>query len=232
MRRIYFILIIFALLACEQQPMKISQVEDDYAKQNGGIPNENVFLIECFKNNKESIKAIVDYVQDTVVKMMPFKNPTSSCKFIFDRDDVDFEDGDYRISSKTSLSFFINEKETDYLEAIHIFRGKRLPYVLQGDSTVVINYKTFTLNVLKTFLEAVEKERDKIGYNYDTDQFEIAGEKLLTFKKTYRLLNARDSTVSCVINYVKKGNFTIDFPEHPFETEIIYESEDKITPKQ
>ena len=106
MKHIYFILTIFALLACEQKPMKISQVEDDYAKQNGGIPNENIFLIEHFKNDREGIKAIVDYVQDTVVKMMPFKNSTSIIDFIFDRNDVDFEDGDYRIKDKTAIYFF------------------------------------------------------------------------------------------------------------------------------
>ena len=210
MKRLYFILTIFALLACEQKPMKISQVEDDYAKQNGGIPNENIFLIEHFKNDKEDIKAIFRYTKDTLVNRMPFNGELNGVfDFIFDLDDVHFEDGSYEISSRASMDFFINDEYPEYFTSINIFRGKRLPYVLRGDSTVVINYKTFTLNVLKTFLEAVEKERDKIGYNYDTDQFEIAGEKLLTFKKTYRLLNARDSTVSCVVNYVGLADFLV-----------------------
>jgi NADPH-dependent 7-cyano-7-deazaguanine reductase QueF len=68
--------------------------------------------------------------------------------------------------------------------------------------------------VFKTFVDAIEKERDEIQYNYTNKQFEINGKKAETFEQEYELINSREFTMECIITYLGKDNFKINFPKH------------------
>jgi len=220
MRLVYKLILTITFISCGQQGMKIKPIEDVYAKKNGEIPNENIFLIENFSNNIDGIITILNYTKDTIPKMIPFKKEAYNYDFVFNRNDVVFDDGGYDINAEKSISIFLNDDNT-YFKSIYIFSNNNLKYRLKRKSTILIDYENFNLSVFKTFLDAVKQERNKIKYNYSANQFEIDNEKVETFERKYELIKTRGSTIECVINYIGKDYFSIDFPNHVIGTKSI-----------
>lgn len=211
-----FVFLIFAIIlqSCnsnQTKPMDIRQVEDTYAKSNGGIPNENIFLIENFPNNIEGVIFILNYAKDTATKKMPLKKDNSIVRFIFNKNDVTFDDGGYSINVDSSILIHLNN-ETKKFKSIKIYIGDSFSFKFTEQSSVLISYEKFDLNVFKTFLYAIEQERNKIKYNYITEQFEINGEKLESLIQEYKLINGRDSKIACLVQYDSLSSFTVLFP--------------------
>ncbi|MBL4746282.1 MAG: hypothetical protein JKY08_07925, partial [Flavobacteriaceae bacterium] len=214
MKHLKLALVVLLIASCTSKEMRISQVEDVYAKQNGGIPNENVFLIENFKDNKEGIKKVFSYANDTISKKSFFHLSKRGCFFIFNRGSVFFDDGSFEIDFQNkSIYVYINKENTNYFKSISISDLKNKPHTLKGGSDVFIAYKVFNLEVLNTFLNAIEKERRKVKYNYTSKQFEKNGVLFKQLNQEYQLINTTNFTVDCTLKYIDQDNFTIVFSE-------------------
>lgn len=216
MKMMPFVLLIFAtiLRLCnfnQTKPMDIKNIEDIYAKRNDGIPNENIFLIENFANNIEGVISILNHAKNTTTKMMPLKKENGIVRFIFNKNDVSFDDGAYSINVDSSILIHLNN-ETQKFKAINIYIGDNLPFKFTEQSSILISYEKFDLNVFKTFLYAIKQERNKIKYNYLTEQFEVNGEKIESLMQEYKLINGRDSNIACIVQYDSKSSFTVQFP--------------------
>ncbi len=197
MKKIIYILITILFFSCQEKEFKIIPIEDDYAKQNGGQINDDVFLINGFRNDKESIKKIFQYIETTIKPRLPFNVSINDCVFIFDREDVTFDDGAYTIHTDNYLWFAFNKNDYDFFKIINLKRTKEneYSYTIENEN-VVINYNAFNIDVLRYFINIARKTH-----------------KNSFTKVKYILINKNTSKIDCKIeynNYIKGEAFKIE----------------------
>ena len=176
--------------------MRISPVEDVYAKKNGEISNNDIFYIQGFNDNKESIKKLFNYIRTTISLRLPFNKSSNVATLVFKKDDIEFEDGSYNIDGEDYMMIFFNSKNYNYFRVCKVILNyNKLDYVIDNKK-VIIDYKEFNLEALQNFYDIIEKIYKK------------------TKQTKFLMVKKKSSNVECIVEYnnnFKDDAFTIEF---------------------
>ena len=148
--------------------MQIMQIEDSYVAKNGGTPNDHIFLIQNFKDNKEGLLYFFNYLEDSIKPKFPFskKDFSSFPVFIFNKNDISFDDGTYERKGE-SISVLFDPPPFYLFYSIHFNTNKLIKkqtYTIQKQGNfidIIMEYKELNINILTQFMTAVQECRKK-----------------------------------------------------------------------
>ena len=140
--------------------MQIMQIEDSYAAKNGGTPNDHIFLIQNFKDNKEGLLYFFNYLEDSIKPRLPFNKYSSYCEFYYNKNDIYFDDGTYYGTDIKNYNIVVfQEKKPHFFSGIDFYPNKPTnpqTYTIKKQGNfidIVLDYKELQRKPLKEFLK-------------------------------------------------------------------------------
>ena len=198
--KLFFLIptVILLFSSCEQKDieMSIEPIVDIYAIKNREIPNNDVFYIEGFKDDKRSIRKIFDYLENNIKPTLPFNDNSTSTTFLFDKDDIKFDDTTYYLADDTKRVFIsFDENNYNNFEIILLLEGyHKLNYQIK-EKKVIIDYEKFNSRALQTFIDVAVKMHKDIK------------------QKEFIMVQKKSNKIEAKINYINRNdtfNISID----------------------
>ncbi len=183
----------------------ILPIEDDYTKMNGGVPVEGYYYAVGFKENKQGMATLFNYLNHKA--HIPYEKTIT---ILSDKNDVVFEDGTDRIKYSAKSYFFIELTHGGYYKDIvssaeyntneyEFIEENKQPYEItryESQSIIEMDYHRLSNPILQHFLNVIEYERH------------IKDNPLGIY--SYRLKNKNTQLIECEIIYYNEPDKGLD----------------------